>query len=61
MLCVVCCLGFVCLLGFDVLGFFVCLFGFPPHAFCNIIVGTGILEGVWFAVNEIHKVGAWEE
>lgn len=28
---------------------------------CNILVGTGILKGLWFAVNEIHKVSIWKE
>lgn len=39
--------------GLFVLLYFFCL--------CNIIVGTGILEGLWLAVNEIHKVRTWEE
>lgn len=28
--------------------------------FCNIIVGTEIFEGLWLAVNGIHKVSTWE-
>lgn len=30
-------------------------------SFCSNIVGTVVLEGLWFAVNEIHKASTWEE
>lgn len=33
----------------------------PFLSFCNITVEIGVLEGVLFAVNEIHKFSMWEK